>query len=550
MTPGRKHANKAWQYLRLYNYYRGALSLFFLTLYLNSWTELFIRSEVYNPVLFYWASITYVASCLAFMFTVQLHRPPLDAQVILHTCVDVMCIIALMHASGGIRSGIGMLLVINVSMTSLFLNRRMVLLFAAATSLALLSEHIYSQVVLASSYKPAYGQAGILGLLIFGFATATSIVARRLRESEQLVSERSKELKTAVQMNEHIIQSMRTGIMVVDSGGRIEMANNAAANLLGTSRLESGASLNAISVELYKRFIEWQRGINTSNSKPLQQSHGLPDLQLGFSRIDPVLGSVSATLLFLEDASQLNQRFQQVRLASLGRLTASIAHEIRNPLAAIHHAAQLLGESDIDIGDRKLTGIINTQAQRLNSIVENVLQLSRQQRGSPESIPLLQWLEQFRVEWVASQALQPDQLRIRIEPPDTRILFDSSHLHQVMWNLCGNAIRHTDKPTDQIAITIRGGVSQDSPQPFIDIIDNGPGIDADTAQQIFDPFFTTSTEGTGLGLYISKEVIESNRAKIRHIALPTGGTCFRIYFLQATDAGISDRHQQQGDAHE
>ena len=221
-----------------------------------------------------------------------------------------------------------------------------------------------------------------------------------------------------------------------------------------------------------------------------------------------------------------------MKLASLGRLTASIAHEIRNPLAAINHAGQLLGETSIDASDKKLTGIINIQAKRLNNIVENVLQLSRQQRGTPEAINLYQWLIQFRDECVATHHLQVSQIQVQIDPQSIEILFDSNQLHQVMWNLCSNAINHSNRQHSTIMINIQGKIDGNTSQPYIDIIDNGPGIDKDTQALIFDPFFTTSSEGTGLGLYITKEVIESNRAKIRYISPPAGDTCFRIYFQQ------------------
>jgi two-component system sensor histidine kinase PilS (NtrC family) len=322
---------------------------------------------------------------------------------------------------------------------------------------------------------------------------------------------------------------------VVDANARVEMANNAAEGLLGNMRIHRGMPLQQILPGLYERYREWRQSSEAIQQKPLQQSHGLPDIQPGFSRIEQEQRGGELTLIFLEDASQLNQRFQQVRLASLGRLTASIAHEIRNPLAAIHNAAQLLAETIENAGERKLTRIINAQVQRLNSVVENVLQLSRQQRGSAEIIELSPWLQKFKSEWIASQGLKADQVGIQIEPESTRILFDTGQLHQVMWNLCSNAVNHARMDIATVMINIQGGITMESSQPFIDVIDNGPGIDEDIAQQIFDPFFTTRAEGTGLGLYITKEVIENNRAKIKHIPLPMGGTCFRIYFMQAPD---------------
>lgn len=533
---------QGWQHLRLFNYYRSFLALLFLVLHLNGWTEQFIRLQDYHPHLFVWTASSYLAACMVFMLSIHYRRPGLDTQVIMQTCVDIIAIIIIMHASGGVRSGIGMLLVINISMTSQFLQRRVTLLLAATTSLAVLGEQVYSQ-LFTLQYKAEYLQAGILGMLIFSFAIITSVVSKRLRETQQLADQRNRALRNVVQMNEHIISNMRTGIMVVNSNARVEMANNAAEGLLGNIRIHRGAPLLQIMPGLYERYREWRQSSEIIQQKPLQQSHGLPDIQPGFSRIEQEQGGDDLTLIFLEDASQLNQRFQQVRLASLGRLTASIAHEIRNPLAAIHHAAQLLAETLDNAGEKKLTSIISAQVQRLNSVVENVLQLSRQQRGNAEVIDLLPWLQKFSHEWIASQGLRADQVRIRIDPDDTRILFDTGQLHQAMWNLCSNAVNHARMDIANVVINIQGGISMESSQPFIDIIDNGPGIDEDIAQQIFDPFFTTRADGTGLGLYITKEMIENNRAKIKHIALPVGGTCFRIYFMQAPNQHKSASNQ-------
>jgi two-component system sensor histidine kinase PilS (NtrC family) len=524
--------NRSWYWLRLFNYYRGALALFFITVYLNGWAALLISPDYYRPFVFYSASVAYIIAFVVFMPSIHQRKPRLESQVILQTCVDISIIIALMYASGGIRSGLGMLLIINISMTSLFLQKRLTLLLAAATSIAILVEQIYLQLII-EEFNTAFVQAGILGTLIFIFALMTSNVARQLRETEQRADEQSRELESAVQMNEHIIRSMRTGILVAAPDGTVLMANNAAENLLGNIKILPDMSLKKISPGLFDRFTEWQSSAEPPQQAPVQQNHGLPDIQPGFSPIDQDKDKKGRTLVFLEDASQLNQRFQQVKLASLGRLTASIAHEIRNPLAAIHHAAQLLDEAATEPADTKLTQIINTQVKRLNGVVENVLQLSRQQHGTPGGVNLNDWMLQFIDEFTTSHKLKKEQIHLNIQPESTTVLFDHGHLHQVFWNLCSNAINHSGVETEDLTITLQGGITQDSSQPFIDIIDNGQGINKEIEQQIFEPFFTTGTYTTGLGLYITKEVVESNRAKIRHIALPGGGTCFRIYFMQA-----------------
>ncbi len=525
----------SWYRLRLFNYFRGLLALFFITIYLNDWLLQLIPSGFAHPELFITTSVIYLTASLFFIAGTYHRTLGLDTQVIIHTLVDISCIIILMHATGGIRTGLGMLLIISISMTSLFLHKRVTILFAAISALAIIAEQIYSQLIY-TNYSPAFTQAGLLGILIFISAFLSTYTARRLKESEKLAEKTSQELEAIVQMNEHIIRSMRTGIMVIKNNGLILMANNAALELLGNITIDSQTNVKDISVDLYKRFIDWNNNA-IQNHTPIQQAQGLPDLQPGFSLINHSANTndkhEGRTLIFLEDATQLAQRFQQVKLASLGRLTASIAHEIRNPLAAINHAGQLLDETTRDDSDKKLTNIINTQARRLNSIVENVLQLSRQQRGTPEAINLYQWLVQFREECVATHKLEIPQIQIKIDPQSIEILFDSSQLHQVMWNLCSNTINHSNIDHSNIMINIRGEIDDNTKQPFIDIVDNGPGIDKETQTHIFDPFFTTSSEGTGLGLYITKEVLESNRAKIRHISPPEGGTCFRIYFQQA-----------------
>jgi len=519
----------AWSRLRLFNYFRGSLALLFITIYLNGWLTQLLPNAYTQTDLFIATAIFYLAASLIFTININQHKPKLHTQVIIHTLVDLACIVTLMHATGGIRTGLGMLLIISISMTSLFLHKHITIFFAAISTLAIIGEQIYSQFTY-PNYSPAFAQAGWLGILIFISSYLTAYTARRLKESEKLAEEQSLELETIVQMNEHIIKSMRTGILIIKNDGEILMANNAALELLGNVTIGAKTNLNDISGDLYKQFSEWNESA-IQNHQPIQQKQGLPDLQPGFSSIDHTSNKQRGrTLIFIEDATQLAQRFQQVKLASLGRLTASIAHEIRNPLAAINHAGQLLGETSEDAADKKLTGIINTQAKRLNSIVENVLQLSRQQRGTPERINLYQWLLLFREEFISTHNLLAYQIQIRIIPDDTEILFDTSQLHQVMWNLCSNAINHSGMEISNIMINIHGEIDAETKQPYIDISDNGIGINDEALAHIFEPFFTTSSEGTGLGLYLTKEVVESNRAKIRHIAPPSGGTCFRIYF--------------------
>lgn len=530
-TRNHPHVSAGWHRLRLYNYYRGTLALFFITIYLNDWIRLFIPAKELNPLVFLTTSIFYLCAFFAFIIGIQNQKPKLEIQVILQTCIDIIIILAITHASGGIKSGLGMLLIINISITSLFLPRRLTLLFAAATSLAILIDQIYSQ-LLGNNFHAAFAQSGMLGILIFAFAFIASSFSRQLLDTEQLANEQERELETITQLNEHIIRNMRTGIIVLSHNGSILMSNNAAESLLGNTKLRRHTLLENIAPQLHMRFTEWQNSDIKSQTTPIQQSHGLPDIQPGFSAIEKNKEGKGLTLVFLEDASQLNQRFQQIKLASLGRLTASIAHEIRNPLSAIQHASQLLDESVDDPANQKLARIISTQTQRLNGVVKNVLQLSRKQSSTPDVIDLNTWLNEFKNEFCTTHGMQAQQIEINITPETLAVTFDSEQLHQIFWNLCSNSINHSGIDSHQLLISIKGSIFENSQQPIIEIMDNGQGIDEKTAAHIFEPFYTTSTEGTGLGLYIIKEIVENNRAKIELVNKKSKNNCFRIHFMQ------------------
>ena len=249
--------NRRWSHLRLLNYYRGFLSLLFLTLFLNGWTELLIPQAFYQPVLFYWTTLIYAFLCISLMAIIPSKVLGVTTQAVIQLSIDIIIMIAYIHASGGVQSGLGMLLIINVSASSLFFPRIQTLLFAAFTSLAILAEQLYSQYNLLN-YEPAYTQAGILGILFFAFAFLTSNIYTKLTRSEEFASQQSLELETVVQMNEHIIQSMRTGIMVVSPKGKVFMVNQAATSLLGDIVINRNRTIHQILPSLDEAYIHWK----------------------------------------------------------------------------------------------------------------------------------------------------------------------------------------------------------------------------------------------------------------------------------------------------
>jgi two-component system, NtrC family, sensor histidine kinase PilS len=240
-------------------------------------------------------------------------------------------------------------------------------------------------------------------------------------------------------------------------------------------------------------------------------------------------------MIILEDITLYNQRLQQSKLASLGQLTASIAHEIRNPLGAISHAGQLLSEIPyLSAQDKRLTEIIQTHSHRVNRIIEDILKLSKRSNSTREKIQLKSWLENYLLNFNLEHSISSETFQLSYEVDSVCAFMDSNHLKQIMDNLCLNALKYGKPELGPIHIKLRI-IQQDV---CIEIIDKGPGISQEDLRHLFEPFFTTSASGTGLGLYISKELAELNQAKLGYHLTEDNRSCFRLCLLNAELAKI------------
>jgi two-component system, NtrC family, sensor histidine kinase PilS len=325
------------------------------------------------------AAGAYVVAALALGFAARLRRPPFETQVGLQAAVDIPLITALTYASGGIESGLGMLMIPVIAGLSLQLPGRWSLLFAALATLSLLGSQIQGM-VLGLLDEGAFTQTGLLGAGLFATALLSMGLSWRARESEALAIRHSIDLANMAELNAHIIDRMQSGVIVANDEGHIHLINEAAWNLVGNQDPENPSSLADLSPRLFASLKEWlHRGGNGAAFTLSGDGQG-PELRVRLTRlgVDRAVG----TLLFIEDTAELRRQMQSAKMASVGRLTASIAHEIRNPLGAISHAAQLLAESeDLTPPDQRLAGIIQTQSQRMNAVIQSVLGLSR--RESP-----------------------------------------------------------------------------------------------------------------------------------------------------------------------
>lgn len=475
----------------------------------------------HDPHLFGVVSAAWLAVGAAALAAMVLRRPGFTVQVTVQVLVDVLALTLLMHASGGVRSGLGMLLIITVAGGSLLTEGRTARVFAAVAALAVLTEQTWS--LLAGDPPISFTHAGLLGASFFATAILAHSLARRLRESEALAERRGLDLANMAQLTDYVIQRMQTGILVLDRELRTRLVNESALRLLGIPPGGGEGALDGLSPALARSVRAWWDGVPEEPGAFRASATG-PEILPRFARLGA--DRDSGTLVFLEDMGALAQQAQQLKLASLGRLTAGIAHEVRNPLGAISHAGQLLAESpDLCAGDRRLTEIIKQQSERVNTIIENILQLSRGKPARPEEITLRPWLEQFVDEFEAGERREAGCVRLHFERPDLHVQADPSQLRQVLWNLCENGLIHGGG-----ALELRAGIDPDSATPFVEVRDEGPGVDAETAQHIFEPFFTTSPRGTGMGLYIARELCVSNQARLNCLPADGRGGRFRITF--------------------
>jgi two-component system sensor histidine kinase PilS (NtrC family) len=522
LSGGDASNRQTWKPLSLFNLYRLVIASLFSLVAVIGVDLPPLGTEDHR--LFMLTSIAYLLFGLLSALAIHWRTPRFQLQLYSQLPADIICITLLMYASGGVRSGLGTLLIAALAGGGMLMSGQMAILYAAITAIAVLGEefYIWNSHVAAG---PNFTHAGILGATFFATAILAYLLAKRARESEALAAQRGVDLANMQQLTEYVIQRMQTGIIVIDLQQRVRLINESAWHLLGAIANPYQYRLVDLSPPLAAYLVLWQEN-SDRETQAFHPTPASPEILPRFAKLGQ-----AGILIFLENTAATAQQAQQMKLASLGRLTASIAHEIRNPLAAISHAGQLLAESpQISSGDVRLTEIIKQHSQRMNAIVENILQLSRRQRSQPEEIELSPWLQDFIAGFCSTEGVESRYITIEINPTDTIVRIDPSQLNQVLWNLCHNGIRYSQANTGVPQLKLRGGISEESPNPFLDVIDSGRGVSPEAVDHLFEPFFTTEPRGTGLGLYISRELCESNQARLNYIPATDGGSCFRIIF--------------------
>jgi two-component system sensor histidine kinase PilS (NtrC family) len=439
---------------------------------------------------------------------------------------DILTLNLLIQASGYHSRPLSLLFIIAIVGSAMVLPTRLSMLVAALATLTVLGQAV-TRVLSNNVPASELATAGTLGLVFFITAFAVQRLVSRATRNEQLALQRAADIEDLQLLNEKIVQRMRTGIVVIDDQGAIFLINESARNLLGLSTSAERLTGQTIPLTLFNAWQAWCQNPQHI-AAPFQAHDSGPKVQASFTALNAADSNPS--LVFLEDTRMVAQQAQALKLGALGRLTASIAHEIRNPLGAISHAAQLLGESEqLADADRRFSEIIKAQSTRVNQVIENVLALSRRDNPKPRQFELNEYLAQF-VQQYCSQSRDAVDITLCAGQEPIMITFDRSQLDQVLTNLFDNGLRYSAKASGRFTLHVNAYIEPSNELPQLDIIDQGKGIDDDKLPRLFEPFHTTEATGTGLGLYLAREMCEAHQTQLIYVKTQRQQSCFRLSF--------------------
>ncbi len=457
------------------NIFRFLLSLIFLILYAFADKLNLSDGGSDNPALFLSLALVYAIFSIALLLVTPLKSSIAISSHPVQIVVDILFIVMMMYAAGGVQSGLGLLLIVTIVSASMVSNGRLALFYAAIATIGLLLEQTYR---IAKWGLPisSYTQSAMLSLSCFATAWLAYSLAKRILQSEALASSRGVDLENLAQVNELITRQIQDGVLVVDESLHIRHHNPQAAQFLSLKDSQEDLPLRESAPAIANILMYWING--NDEHKNLIIPINNRELNL---RIEPIHESnrKHGAVIFIQDWSKIQAEAQQAKLAALGRLTANIAHEIRNPLSAISHANQLLQEEiNLPSASVRMLEIIEDNAQRINQIIKDVLELNRRDRTIQETIALKQFMIDFHHQFCAIEKIPMTHFTFEIHPEQTSIRFDRRHLTQILWNLCKNAWEHGCKKINSLhLICAVQDVKGVNPHGFqIQVIDVGAGI--------------------------------------------------------------------------
>jgi two-component system sensor histidine kinase PilS (NtrC family) len=464
--------------------------------------------------------IAYVLAALAFAGIAQRWRHRFLLQLSSQILVDIGAISLLYLAAGGARSGLGLLYLFPLAGAAILAPLVLALFSASLATLFMLAESTWR--IFLSEDEPPLFQVGIMGAAFFAVVVVVSRLAARLIRQEELASERGADLRVQQAVYRIVVDDVGDGILVVGRDGFVFSGNPAARRMLGLEadndfKLADIAALEPVAqgfeawraagaADAHVTIKRWQEQDGPVRGRLDQPVH----LKLRFARVDTPIGAPERSVIFMQDVSAIENQAQQLKLASMGRLTASIAHEVRNPLSAIGHATSLLAEDLNGPAETRLLRIVGDNVARVNRMVEDILKLSRKVQPGGEPVHLKAFLEELKAEFTETHGLADNMVWIG-DAGSRTVRFDGLHLREVLVNLLGNAIRYASGKPASIRLF---PVLDATGRVELHVQDDGPGITAEVRAHLFEPFYTTSSKGTGLGLYLARELCLNNGAML------------------------------------
>ena len=539
-TP-REGGRDYWRALFYFNLYRMLLAVFLVTASLTSFSFGNLGSR--HPEQFFITSLIYACLSLLFAFFINKGWPRYITQCRIQILIDIITIIILYHSSTGRGAGLEILLFITVSATGILLGGRASIITASLATILLILEHFYV-IVTGQRSLGGFTTLGFIGGGLFVTAFIIYYLSLRLRKTEIEIAQQNQRLEKLAHINQLTVEHLHSGVIVVDQLSMVILINKSGKELLGIPEsLQLPVPLANLLSDINIDLITLKKITDEKETKI-----DLPSGKRLLARYQP-LGNTykNEYIILFDDYSQIEEEKRNEKFIAMGRLSASIAHEIRNPLGAISHAGQLLAESPYENkNDARLVDIIENQSKRINQIIKTILELGQRNEQNFEKIPVHNWLNKIIKTFIAENGLSDSSILLStsksIDIAAISACGDPDQLQQVIFNLLSNSLDYANTSTVPF-IMINIDVNTTDATTTISLSDNGPGIKDSIQDKIFEPFFTTSSTGNGLGLYIARKICLSNDGYLDYIKKDDGSGYFILTLANSRSCQkISDEH--------
>ena len=499
-------------------------------------------------------SVAYAALAVSMWLLPRFRPPPPQALARLRSPqwlatigADVFCFTVLHMLAVGSSLNYEALLVLPVLMAGILTPRLMALATAAAVTLILLGTAWFG-VPPGGDATLLMTQAGLAGSGFFVITVLAGELARRLAREEMSARGSLEMARQQAQLNRLVIEEMQDGVLVVDRRGRVRAANPAARRLLAPSGMSRTAPFQLRGVRAWETLVRTVEQAFNEASWPAagrdlvlqfeDDVHRTLRARIRFTRRREPQATEEFCVMFLEDVRNVQARSRQEKLAAMGRVSAGIAHEIRNPLAAISQANALLSEDATDPGQRQLMALVTDNVERLKRIVDDVMEVAPGQAQAVGAIDATAQVTAACGDWARANGLTfggRSVLQVDLPGLPVGVFFDAEHLRRVLVNLLDNALRHATQTPGAIVLRLDAGHEM---RVYLSVLSDGAPIPAEVEPYLFEPFFSTRSRGTGLGLYICRELCERNGASIEYRLRPHGESHRNGFFVDMRRAPL------------